>query len=137
VTEAQPNLEHPLVEIACRLLQPDPEQRWRFDDQAADILERALLLEKSDPNLPAAVLGIFHVATDLERTHGAHAAAGRMFALLGSVGPRLFTQIPSELEDLIEQARSTSERRVLPAQHDAKPPEGTIPAHKLQPPRRR
>jgi hypothetical protein len=133
---AEPNLDHPLVEIACRLLMPDAEQKWRFDDEAADILERALIQEKADPDLPAAVLGIFHVATDLVKTHGAHAAAGRMFALLGSVGPQLFTEIPGELTDMLEAARTHGER-VLPASYGAKPPEGSIPAHKLAPPPKR
>src|SRR5688500_14508583 len=134
MTTTSANLDHPLVEIACRLLQPDPEQKWRFDDEAATVLEAALLSQKSDPDLPAAVLGIFHVATDLEKTHAAHSAAGRIFALLGSVGPKLFRDPPPDLQDMIEQAQRTFGERVLPAHHDAKPPPGTIPARKLQPP---
>ncbi len=130
------NLDHPLVEIACRMLQPDAEERWRLDDEGASIIERALLHEKDDPKLPAAMLGLFHLATDLERAQGAHTAAGRLFAVLGAVGPRLFANdsAPGDLQDLITQAQkyTGSSERKLPLPIDGPAPEGTIPAHRLR-----
>jgi hypothetical protein len=141
MTHAEPNLDHPLVEIASRLLMPDPEVNWRFDDQSAAILEAALRSQKDDPTLAGGVLGLFHLATDLIHAHGAHAAAGRIFAVLGAVGAELFNEgeMPPDLHDLIEKTRRSlgMDGRALPPAHDAKPPKGTISARKLLDPLQR
>jgi hypothetical protein len=141
--DVEANLDHPLVEIACRLILPDSAKRWCFDDDAYDLLRRAILSQKADPELPSAILGLFHVATDLQQTHGATEAAGRLFCLLGELGPGLFpASISDALDVLVTKAKGFQEKygapRTLPLAHGQQPPQGTISARAFwAPPERR
>jgi hypothetical protein len=131
--EIEANLDHPLVEIACRLMLPDAQSEWCFDDEAYDLLRRAILSQKADPELPSAIFGLFQVATELQATHGATEAAGRLFCLLGELGPALFPITVSDgLDMLITNAKAFQEKfgppRTLPLEHGQEPPEGTVSA---------
>ena len=63
MNEVIPDLEHPLVEIASRMMRPDGQGSWIFEREDAMILEAAILQEKHDPRIPAALLGLFRLRT--------------------------------------------------------------------------
>jgi hypothetical protein len=108
MNELIPDLEHPLVEIASRMMRPDGQGGWNFEREDAMILEAAILQEKHDPRMPSALLGLFQVADELHREHGATAAAGVLLAVLGRVGPHLSlgTGAPEAMAEVVERVRA-------------------------------
>jgi hypothetical protein len=89
MSDPQPDLDHPIVEIAQRMMRPNGQGGWIFEAKDAEILEAAILQEKNDPKIDGAILGLFEVAAQLHEKHGSTEAAGALLAVLGRVGPRL------------------------------------------------
>jgi hypothetical protein len=85
----KPLLDHPLVEIASRMMRPDGKGGWVFEAQDVPILEGIILQERNDPRIEGAILGLFEVALELYEKHGSIEAAGTLVALLGRLGPKL------------------------------------------------
>ncbi len=94
-------LEHPIVEIASRLLTASEAGPWILDEDGVRFLERVLKNERHDPSLPVAIAGLLALGAELHHNQGSTEAAGALFALLGRLAPTL---VPGS--DVLESVKS-------------------------------
>ncbi len=128
-------MNHPLVDLACRLL-TEVDGTWTYDDESAGIIEQSLLAYAKHPSRDEAVLGLFNLGVHLESDRGALAAAGMLFAAIGRAAPELALRATGfeALEDTGEAPKSQkvtgAEARTLP--NGRPPPEGALPVSQLE-----
>ena len=133
-----PDLDHPVVDLARRVVKRSPSGRYSIDELGVRVLELGLREQGDDPNIAGGVLGLFALAFGLVE-EGSTACAAAIMKLLGRVTDELPGIRDRSAQQMIQlnharYAEMWGDREPMIAPRiDAPPPAGSIKASSLLP----